>query len=353
MTKKTFKIGELEIGGDTPIVIAEAGVNHLGRMDYAERLIKEASQAGSQIIKFQTYKAKDLATKDAPRFWNWEGEENAEGSQFDSYAKLDSFEIEQYRELKSLCDRYEIEFMSTPFDYAAVDLLEEVGTAAYKMASCDITNLPLLEYVAKTKKPVFLSTGAATIEEIVSAVSTIESVSSAPIVIMHCTLCYPTKDEDANLLAILDIESNFPGYILGLSDHTLGTDIPIASVLMGVDVIEKHYTFDKTLPLSADHWLSVDPQELAQIVEGSKRVALARGAKAKVLFDCELPAHRNARRSLVTKCAVKAGDIISEHNVTFKRPGTGISPADFNRAKGCKFKSDMNEDVVIDWSAIS
>ena len=224
---------------------------------------------------------------------------------------------------------------------------------AYKMASCDITNLPLLEYVAKTKKPIFLSTGAATIDEIAQAIKTIERVSSAPIVIMHCTLCYPTKDEDANLLAILDIAKHFPGYILGLSDHTLGTAIPIASVLMGVDVIEKHYTFDKGLPLSADHWLSVDPDELSQIVEGCRRVALARGSGKKTVLDCEIPAHTNARRSLVTKCPVKCGDEISEHNVTFKRPGTGISPAEFYDVKGSRFKLDLDEDVVITWEAIS
>jgi len=345
-----FKIGKVSIGSGEPIIIAEAGVNHLGRMDYAERLATEAAKAGAHIIKFQTYKAEKLSTKDAPRFWDWEGEEDASGSQFDSYSELDSFEYDQYVELKGICVANNIEFMSTPFDYDAVDMLEKVGVSAYKMASCDITNLPFLKYVASTKKPILLSTGAATIKEIDQAIKTIEAASDAPIVIMHCTLCYPTKDQDANLLALKDIAKNFPDYILGLSDHTLGTPIPIASVLLGVEVIEKHYTFDKTLPLSADHWLSVDPLELKEIVENTKRVAKAMGSEKKKLFDCEIPAHKYARRSLVTKVALEAGDEISEETITFKRPGTGISPAEFDSIKGRSINKKIDADVVIQWN---
>jgi sialic acid synthase SpsE len=344
-----FKIGRVSVGGSEPVIIAEAGVNHLGRMDYAERLVVGAAQAGAHIIKFQTYKAEKLSTKDAPRFWNWKGEKDAKGSQFDSYSKLDSFEYEQYVELKKICNVNNIEFMSTPFDYEAVNMLEKVGVSAYKMASCDITNLPFLKYVASTKKPMLLSTGAATIEEIEQAIGAIESVSDAPIVIMHCTLCYPTKDQDANLLALNDIKEKFPEYILGLSDHTLGTPIPISSVLLGVKVIEKHYTFDKTLPLSADHWLSVDPLELKEIVEGAKRISAAMGSDKKKLFDCEIPAHKYARRSLVSKVSLEIGDVLNEESVTFKRPGTGISPAKFDSVKGRFFNKKIDTDVVIQW----
>ena len=342
-----FKIGKVLVGNGEPVIIAEAGVNHLGRMDYAERLITEAANAGADIIKFQTYKADKLATKDAPRFWSWKGEKEPAGTQFDSYSNLDMFGYDQYLMLKSICDHNNIEFMSTPFDYESVDLLEKVGVAAYKMASCDITNLPLLRYVASTGKPILLSTGASTINEIKNAIKSIEECSDAPIVIMHCTLCYPTKDNDANLLALNDIASNFPSHVLGLSDHTLGTVIPISSVLLGVEVIEKHYTFDKTLPLSADHWLSVDPQELKEIVEGAMRVANAKGKSKKLLFDCEVPAHKYARRSIVTKIPLQPGDVISENNVTFKRPGTGISPSEFDIVVGRRVKSYLAEDAVI------
>lgn len=343
-----FSIGDTEFGGDRTIVIAEAGVNHLGRMDYAEELVKTAARAGADMIKFQTYKASNLTTKDAPRFWEWEGEENPEGSQFDSYTLLDSFGEDQYRQLKALCSEYDIGFLSTPFDNEAVDLLVRIGCQGFKVASCDLNNLPFLEYIAKTGLPMLISTGAAEIDEIGRAVDVIEGTGNSKICIMHCTLCYPTHPKDANLTALRDIADNFPGYLLGLSDHTLGTVIPAASVLYGARVIEKHYTFDKTLPVSADHWLSLDEAQLRQLVDDVRVLEQALGCGRKVRLACEAPAHKYARRSVVAARNIPRGTVLSQADLALKRPGTGLPPEFLDRFLGSRATRDLAEDTLLD-----
>ena len=176
-----------------PYVIAEAGVNHLGSLKRGEELIKGAKEGGADAIKFQSYKAERLCLKNAPRFWDWEGEEKEDGSQFDSYSNLDSFGRDEFLALKKLCDKYEIDFIVTPFDIEAADYLDEMGMGIYKIASCDIPYLYFLEHVAKKKKPILLSTGAANLDEIKEAVATIESTGNKQIVILHCNLCYPSR----------------------------------------------------------------------------------------------------------------------------------------------------------------
>lgn len=347
MKQKEFKIGRANFDGKRTIVVAEAGVNHLGRFDYAEELIKTAARAGADIVKFQTYKADKLTTKNAPRFWNWEGEKKQDGSQYDSYSLLDSFGPDQYRQLKALCDKYNVEFLSTPFDEEAVDLLVEIGSEGFKIASCDLNNLPFLEYVGKTKLPVLLSTGASTIAEIRRAVDTLETAGTRGICIMHCTLCYPTDPKDSNLSALHDIAANFPGYILGLSDHTMGTIVPAASVLYGVRVIEKHYTFDKHLPLSADHWLSMDEAQLKQIVDDVRVLESAIGNGKKVLLECETPAHKFARRSIVAARQVAAGTVLSSDDLAIKRPGTGLPPEFFERLVGRRTTRALAADTLL------
>jgi|APSaa5957512535_1039671.scaffolds.fasta_scaffold11342_1 N,N'-diacetyllegionaminate synthase len=342
-----FKIGDVTFGKDKTVIIAEAGVNHLGRMDYAEELIKTAARAGADVVKFQTYKADSLSTKNAPRFWSWEGEEKTDGSQHDSYSKLDSFEREQYLELIDICKKYNVTFMSTPFDKDSVDMLVDIGMQGFKIASCDLTNLPFLSYIAKKKLPMLISTGAANIEEIKKAVKTIEDEGNKQICIMHCTLCYPTEIDDSNLSALLDIEEHFPGYMLGLSDHTLGTLIPAASVLYNSQVIEKHYTFDKTLPDSADHWLSLNEKELAEMVAQVRELERAKGGGKKITLECETPAHKFARRSVVTNARIIAGATIKSSDVTCKRPGTGMPPVYLDRVIGSVALHDIEADSIV------
>lgn len=342
-----FKIGNVLVGGERTVIVAEAGVNHLGRMDYAEELIKTAARAGADIIKFQTYKAENLTTRDAPRFWNWEGEVVSEGSQFDSYTNLDTFERSHYERLIELCGKYSIEFMSTPFDVEAADMLTEIGMKGFKIASCDLNNFPFLRHIAAKGLPILLSTGAAEMDEIRKAVEVIEGEGNRQICIMHCTLCYPTEVKDANLSAIKDIAANFPDYVMGLSDHTLGTIVPAASVLYGVKAIEKHYTFDKTLPYSADHWLSLNEEELTQLVQQVRTLEQAVGNGRKVRLECEMPAYKFARRSVVAAAPIAKGTVVTRDMLVMKRPGTGL-PAEFiDRFVGATAAHNIESDTLL------
>lgn len=342
-----FSIGKVEFTKERTVIIAEAGVNHLGQMDYAEKLISAAARSGADIVKFQTYKADKLTTKNAPRFWNWEGEEKADGSQHDSYSALDQFGEAEYLAMKSLCDKYGIEFMSTPFDFDSVDLLVNVGVKGFKVASCDLTNFPLLRHIASKNMPMLLSTGAAEIREISEAITEIKSVSQCPILIMHCTLCYPTKAKDANLLALNDIRMNFPGYLLGLSDHTLGTLIASTSVALGVRAIEKHFTFDKTLPKSADHWLSLDEADLTKLVLDVREIEDALGTGRKELLEAEKLAWAYARRSVVTTRGISQGTVMVESDFTMKRPGTGLHSRNIVDLVGKRSLVDIQEDQIV------
>ncbi len=345
-----FKIGKVRFSKKRTIIIAEAGVNHLGKINYAEKLIKSAARAGADIIKFQTYKAEKLTTKGAPRFWSWKGERNKDGTQFDSYSNLDSFNIDDYLKLKKICNNYNIEFMSTPFDFDSVNILEKLDVGGYKIASCDITNFPLLKYIAKTKKPVLLSTGASDLREVHSAINVLKKNGSNKIVIMQCTLCYPTKPQDANLGVINLLRKEFPKNLIGLSDHTLGIKIATGSVLLGVRVIEKHFTFDKSLPDSADHWLSIDEEELKNLVQDVRLYESAYGESKKKLLNCEKKAFQYARRSLVIKNDIEKGEKITLKNIDFKRPGTGISPIEVSKILNKIVKKKLKADSILKYS---
>lgn len=348
----TFLVGRTRINDQSATIIAEAGVNHIGNLAYAERLISEAASAGAHIIKFQTYKADLLTTRTAPRFWSWDGEHDPSGSQYDSYKVLDSFGVSEYTEMFDMCNTYGIEFMSTPFDEGSLEMLLELGMQGIKIASCDITNFGLLSAAGTSGMPVFLSTGASTNDEIAAALEVLAGAGCAHIVLMHCTLCYPTPFDSANLSALSDLQNRFPHTLLGLSDHTLGTAIPIASVALGARVIEKHFTFDKTLPDSADHWLSVDPGELREIVEGTRAVMEGLGSGGKRVLDCEIPARTNARRSLVTSRNLPSGTVLKESDLHAKRPGTGISPTHLSSVVDRVLLEDLNEDELIRWDML-
>ncbi len=342
-----FKVGNLEIGSGRTAVIAEAGVNHLKDFDLAERIIREAADGGADIVKFQTYSAEGLTVKTAPRFWQWEGEHDKDGSQFDSYDRLATPEFEFTRFLRDKCIEYGVEFMSTPFDKDAVEVLESLETSAYKIASGDITNFILLDCVAETKKPLFLSTGAASVSEIRSAVKRLEQRGVENLCIMHCTLCYPTRKEDANIRAIGALAKEFPNNLIGFSDHTIGPFIPALSVGFGCVAIEKHYTVDKELPDSADHWLSIDTKELRELVNNLRVAEIALGDFSKSVVKSEEPARQNARRSLVVNKDLKKGHILKASDLLAKRPSTGISPNNIDEIIGLTLNVDKNNDEVL------
>ena len=352
MSKK-FSIGKVNFSEEKSVIIAEAGVNHNGSFKIAEKLIKSAKNSGADIIKFQTYKANKLVVKNSPRFWSWSGEKKKTGTQHDSYSKLDVFNEKDYKKLFNLCKKYRIEFMSTPFDNDSVNMLDRIGVKGFKVASCDINNYPLLDKIAKTKKPILLSTGASTLNEVRRTVKYLENRDVKKLCIMQCTLSYPTKIKDANLNVLVEFKKNFKKYLIGLSDHTLGINVPIASISLGCRVIEKHFTINKKLKKSADHWLSINPKELKELKKGTDELMEAIGNGKKRVLKCELKTRKYARRSLVALVEINKGEKLTYKKLTPKRPGGGIPPNMINRILGRTARKKFKVDEKINFKYVN
>ncbi len=344
-----MKIGNKGLGNGV-YVIAEAGVNHNGSLERAKELIKAASQAGADAIKFQTYTADELVCKGTPKFWKSEGGDVG-NDQYEAYAKLGGFPYELYPELIKYCDENNIEFLSTPFSFEAADKLNEMGVRAFKIASSDMSHLPFLKHIAEFNKPILLSTGASTMEEVREAVKTIESTGNTQIVILHCTLKYPTEPADANFNVMRTLQKEFI-YPVGLSDHTLGVFPSVVAMSLGALVIEKHFTLDKTLPDSADHWLSLDPAELKELCCFAKDIDLLRGSYKKEVLPCEKETRIYDKRSIVSKVTIPKGTEITEEMITYKRPGSGIWPKYYKQVIGSIAKEHISEDRPITWEDI-
>ena len=333
-----------------PYIIAEAGVNHEGSMEIAKRLIEEAKEGGADAIKFQTYKAESLASKNSPAYWDTTKEPTK--SQYELFKKHDSFWKDEMYELKEYCDKVGIEFMSTPFDIESADFLNKIMDV-FKISSSDITNKPFIEYICKFNKPIILSTGASYLYEIQEAVSWIEKFNN-PLALLHCVLNYPTPDENANLGMILGLKRAFKDKIIGYSDHTLPKDMKVLEIatLLGARIIEKHFTHDKTLP-GNDHYHAMDKEDLKLFRKNLKRVFEILGEfEVKALEDEEI-ARKNARRSLVAKRFIPKGKIIEYDDLTFKRPATGISPKFIDEVVGKKANRDIQEDEILKWNYIN
>lgn len=345
-----MQIGKKTIGNNRTYIIAEFGVNHNGSLERAKEGIVKAAQAGADAIKFQTYTADELVVKGTPKFWDAESKVDEGLDQYQAYKALEGFKYEWYPELMELCKQHEIEFLSTPFSFAAADYLNSIGMRAFKVASSDMSTLPYLRHIARYGKPIILSTGAADMSEIVEAVRAIEEEGNENIVILHCTLKYPTPEKDANFNIIQTIKKRYPWYPVGISDHTRGSFTSIIATAMGAQVVEKHFTVDKTLDKSADHWLSVDPTELKEIVDGCRRVEELRGSKEKHVFECERETRLYDKRSIVSKVDIKAGVPITEDMITYKRPGTGIQPKYKDKLFKKTAKDIIKADTVLQWS---
>ncbi len=261
---------------------------------------------------------------------------------------LDSFGMEEHLELKKLCQKHEIEFFSTPFDYEAIDYLEKIGVRMHKVASCDITNYPLLTKLARTNKIILLSTGASTLEEIKNAVNVISKYNDK-IVVMHCNLKYPTADNEANLGMIKDLYNNFGDkYVIGLSDHTKNLLTPAFSYLLGASIFERHFTVDKTLGKSPDHSLvCVTPPELLLMRTYTDKAVELYGEEEKRSTDSEQRARDYARRSVVANSDIKKGELFTEKNLACKRPGTGISPEKYTEIIGKMATRDIKFDELL------
>ena len=330
------------------IIIAEAGVNHNGDIAKAKALIDKGAEAGVDYVKFQTFKAGNLVTKQAKRAAYQDKNTQNSDSQYEMLKKLELSQ-DVHKELIDYCSEKGVQFLSTGFDFESLEFLAGLGITIAKIPSGEITNLPYLRKVATLFPEVILSTGMATITEIKDAVKVLtdNGISKDKITILHCNTEYPTPMEDVNLKAMLHIQREL-GIPVGYSDHTLGIEVPIAAVALGATVIEKHFTLDKTLP-GPDHKASLEPEELKAMVMAIRNIEKAIGGSGlKEVSKSEAKNKPIARKSIVATKTIKKGDLFSVENLTVKRPGTGISPMQWDNVIGKTAKKDFEEDDLIE-----
>lgn len=332
-----------------PYIIAEAGVNHEGSMDTAKRLIDEAKEGGADAIKFQTYKAETIASKDSPAYWDTTKEPTE--SQYKLFKKHDKFWKKEFVELKKYCQKSDIEFMSTPFDVEAADFLNDLMDV-FKISSSDITNKPFIEYICNFQKPVILSTGASFLHEIEEAVYWIEN-KGVPLALLHCVLNYPTDDKNAHLGMIRGLKKKFPNLMIGYSDHTMPKEMKVLEIatLLGSMIIEKHFTHDKTLP-GNDHYHAMDKDDLNKFNKMLDEILTIVGNEKVHALEIESKSRANARRSLVAKQNIPKEKKIDYHDLTWKRPASGISPRFIDDVIGKKAVSEIKADEVLIWEKL-
>lgn len=349
-----IRIRDREVGGECQVfVIAEAGCNHENDFDRAKEMVEAAARAGADAVKFQSFNPDTLVTRDAPKFWDIPGTGN---TQYEEFADaMPRFSPEQYRKLIALADRLGILFFSTPCDEAWADSLDDLGVRLFKIASMDITHLPLLRHVARKGKPVILSTGASYLEEVRAAVEAIHGEGNDRIALLHCVSSYPADPADVNLRMMQGLISEFPECVIGYSDHTLpepGLCVTSLAVAAGAKVIEKHFTFDRTRP-GYDHEISADYAGLKEMVARLRAVERMLGGTEKIPAASEERARRWGRRSLVAKVPIPQGTRITPEMLAVKRPGTGIDPKFLPQVLGKSAASDIREDQVVTWEAIA
>ncbi len=342
-------LGDVRVGPSTPpYVIAEIGVNHEGSLNTAKRLIEQAREGGADAAKFQTYKADTIASKNSPAYWDLTQEPTP--SQHQLFQKYDGFGEAEYLALVDHCRAVGIDFLSTPFDDGAVDFLAPL-MPFFKIASADLTSVPLLRRAAAMGKPVVLSTGAATLDEITDAVAELRGHGAADIALLHCVLNYPCANENAHLNMIGGLRRAFPEMVIGYSDHTIPDEtmsVTLGAYARGARIIEKHFTHDKSLP-GNDHYHAMDLDDLKRMTAGLGVLAEAMGDTEKAPLASEAPARQNARRSIVLARGLKKGDVLAEGDITYKRPGTGVSPLEWDNVIGSATARDLGEDHVLQW----
>lgn len=330
------------------LIIGEAGVNHNGDINIAKKLIDVAAEAGVDFVKFQTFKADKIVSKLAEKA-NYQKDNTGLGdsSQYQMLKKLELTE-EDHEILLKYCEQKAIKFFSTAFDVDGLDYLNRLGFSKFKVPSGEITNYPYLKRLAEIGKPVILSTGMADMKEISDALKVLTSgrLGQEDITVLHCNTEYPTPMKDVNLLAMHTIRQSF-GVKIGYSDHTLGTEVPVAAVALGASVIEKHFTLDRTLP-GPDHAASLEPMELAHMVKTIRNIELAiSGDSEKLPSMSELKNRLVIRKSIHSSCNIIRGDVFSESNLTVLRPGTGVSPMQWPLLIGQVAKKDIEANQPI------
>ena len=329
------------------LIIAEAGVNHNGSLEIAKKLVDSAADAGVDIIKFQTFNSKNLVSKSARMA---EYQQKNTGHDESQYAMLKKLElsVEDHLELIRHCNERGIRFFSTAFDMESIDFLHSLHMGLWKIPSGEITNYPYLKKIASYQEPVILSTGMCNLDDIEASLDVLikEGCKKQDVTILHCNTEYPTPYSDVNLLAMLEIEKKF-GTRVGYSDHTNGIEVPIAAVAMGACVIEKHFTLDRNME-GPDHKASLEPAELKKMVQSIRNIEMALGSGHKVVSPSEKKNIEIARKSIVAARDIAKGEILSENNLTVKRPGNGISPMRWNEVVGAVAVRNFSEDEVIE-----
>lgn len=329
------------------IIIAEAGVNHNGSLKMAKQLVDVAKNAGADYVKFQTGVPEKVISVFAEQAEYQKVNTGIRESQLDMVRKI-MLSFADFVALKEYCDRIGIKFLSTPFDFDAIDFLASLQMDYMKIPSGEITNLPYLRKIARLKIPVILSTGMSDMKEIEMALDVLvkNGMQQDNITLLHCNTEYPTPYEDVNLRAMLTLRDTF-GVRIGYSDHTQGIEVPIAAVAMGAEIIEKHFTLDRALP-GPDHKASLEPNELKAMVTSIRNIEQVLGSGIKTVSVSERKNMAIARKSIVAAKTIKAGEIYTEENLTVKRPGNGISPMMWDSVIGQKAKRDFQEDELIE-----
>jgi N,N'-diacetyllegionaminate synthase len=328
-------------------IIAEAGVNHNGSIEIAKKMIEVAKECGADAVKFQTFKAEKVISKYAPKAEYQKQTTGETDSQLEMVKKLE-LSFDDFIVLKEYCDKLNIMFLSTPFDFESIDFLDDLGLEIFKIPSGEITNLPYLEKIGKLGKKVILSTGMADLGEIEDALDILTSCGTKKedITILHCNTEYPTPYENVNLLAMLTIKEALKVKV-GYSDHTLGIEVPIAAVALGASVTEKHFTLDKKME-GPDHKASLEPHELKAMIDAIRNIEKSLGNGIKKPSKSELKNKDIVRKSIVAKRKIKKGEIFTENNITVKRPGNGISPMRWYEVLGKVALKDYKEDELIE-----
>ncbi len=338
-------LGNKDIGENAPtFIIAEAACNHMCQLDLAKRMIDLACEAGIDAIKFQTYKAEKLVTKNALAFW---GTENI--SQLEYYRRLDKFGREEYEKLFKYAQDKDIIAFSSPFDEESAEMLANLDMPLFKIASCDISNLRHLKLISGFGKPIILSTGASTLEEIDKAVKVIFEQGNNQLMLMACTLSYPTKFKDVNLLRIHTLKNRYPGMIVGLSDHTEPDPqmiVPSIGVALGAKIIEKHYTLDRSMSGSG-HFFAVDPDDLKKMVQNIRLTETLFGDGSLGVAESERKAWANSRRSIVAELLITKGDVITSKMLGMKRPAKGLPASMIDLVIGKHAKQRIEPDQMI------
>lgn len=348
---RDIQINGKTIGAQTPVfLIAEAGVNHNGDLNTAKRLIDIAAECKVDAIKFQTFITEKLITKSAPKV---EYQKISSNDKENFYEMIKKYELskDDFRILKKYSTKNGIIFLSTPFDETSVEWLEELNIPAYKIGSGDMNNFPLIKLICSKKKPILLSTGIATLNEVKESVKFIESMGIEDIVIFQCTTSYPAPLEEINLNVIDTYLKEFPNIIIGFSDHSIGIETSIGAVAKGVKVIEKHFTLDKSME-GPDHKASMDPKELRDWVNAIRKIEMALGSNIKKPSKNELEIAKIARKSIISLKNLKPGDIIRSEDIIIKRPGYGIPPKEYENIIGKKVINPIIKDSLIRWEDI-